>query len=139
MTIAMDATLRRAAFEIMTIFENTLSDQKRELVEKEEVVAQLRLKLQVAELRLKDLQGQGPSTVATNQTQAIPEIVPDVPKMIHVEKAIPKIVPDVSKEVPVEKKIVAAPEIDFEGMLNVFNEMFICNNSLVFPSHARFF
>lgn len=113
-TIAMDATLRKAAFEIMSIFENTLTDHKRELSEKEEMVAQLKLKLQVAELRLKDLQAEGPSTAAANETQAILEIVPDVPN-----------------EVPVEKEIVPAPEIDFEGMLN---ESFIC-----FPSHATFF
>ncbi|KAF6726644.1 hypothetical protein FQA47_001961 [Oryzias melastigma] len=93
----MDATLRKAAFEIMSIFENTLTDHKRELSEKEEMVAQLKLKLQVAELRLKDLQAEGPSTAAANETQAILEIVPDVPN-----------------EVPVEKEIVPAPEIDFE-------------------------
>lgn len=42
-------------FEVMKIFENTLSDFKLELVNKGEEIAHLQVKLQKAEVRLKDV------------------------------------------------------------------------------------
>lgn len=42
-------------FEVMKIFENSLSDFKLELVNKGEEIAHLKVKLQKAEVRLKDV------------------------------------------------------------------------------------
>lgn len=42
-------------FEVMKIFENSLSDFKLELVIKDEEISHLKVKLQKAEIRLKDV------------------------------------------------------------------------------------
>ncbi|XP_039975140.1 zinc finger protein 540-like isoform X2 [Xiphias gladius] len=55
LTAAMDSVLRRAVFEIMRIFETSLHDHQMELVQKGEEVAHLRIKLQTAELKRREL------------------------------------------------------------------------------------
>lgn len=72
LTTAMDSISRRAVFEIMKIFENTLYDNQMELLQKGEEVAQLKIKLQRAELKLKDLEEGTGRQVETNKAQTNP-------------------------------------------------------------------
>lgn len=99
LTIAMDSISRRAVFEIMKIFENTLYDNQMELLQKGEEVAQLKLKLQRAEVKLKDIEdGKGrqvePNKAQTNSSQTKLDVVMETPGQ--------------TSEVP---------EIDFEGII----------------------
>ncbi|XP_072251789.1 uncharacterized protein [Leuresthes tenuis] len=79
LTTTMDSVLRTAVFEVMKIFENTLHDHQKEMTLKEEELAQLKLKLQTAELKLKDFQSGYLRRVKMKQTWTAPEIVVDAP------------------------------------------------------------
>uniref|UniRef100_UPI0037E84FDB zinc finger protein 260-like n=1 Tax=Semicossyphus pulcher TaxID=241346 RepID=UPI0037E84FDB len=50
----MESVLRRAMFEIMKIFENSLHDHQLELAQKGEEIVQLKVKLQRAEIKLRE-------------------------------------------------------------------------------------
>lgn len=92
-------------FEIMKIFEHSIHDHQMELAQKGEEIAQLKIKLQRTEIRLKECvleadEGGVTSKVgettwinSTDQLEKQPEDVPN------------------AKEQPSE-----VPEIDFEGM-----------------------
>lgn len=86
-------------FEIMTIFENTLHDHRLELAQKGEEVAQLKIKLQTAELKLKDYNCGDDREAAMNKTPTK-----------HKQKE-----PEDSVDTPGQTSRV--PEIDFEGIL----------------------
>ncbi|XP_041845783.1 zinc finger protein 445-like isoform X2 [Melanotaenia boesemani] len=88
----MDSVLRKAVLEVMTIFENTLHDHQMEMAQKVEEVAQLKIKLQAAELRLKDLQLSG--GVATIQTQTESKVFLDAPSPTSEVPEIDVDVPD---------------------------------------------
>lgn len=67
-------------FEVMTIFENSLHDHQIELVQKGEEIAQLKIKLQTAELKLKDRvlgsdRGAEVTNTQLNDTPMEPEVV----------------------------------------------------------------
>ncbi|XP_047440550.1 macrophage migration inhibitory factor isoform X2 [Mugil cephalus] len=90
LTTTMDSVLRRATFEIMSIFESSLHNHRLELAQKGEEVAQLKIKLQTAELKLKEAaliktpieqkQKETERTVDTpGQTSRVPEIDFEVP------------------------------------------------------------
>ncbi|XP_061581381.1 uncharacterized protein LOC133447017 isoform X2 [Cololabis saira] len=96
MTTAMDSVFRTAVFEAIKIFENVLYGYQMELAQKGEEAAQLKIKLQRAELQLKELIGHGSEdrrkternepqneTVAVvdvrTQTSEVPEIDFEVP------------------------------------------------------------
>lgn len=68
LTTTMDSLLKRAVFEIMTIFENSIHDHQMELAHKGEEVVQLKIKLQTAELKLRERECGGDGGVATNKT-----------------------------------------------------------------------
>ncbi|XP_008276528.1 zinc finger protein 84-like [Stegastes partitus] len=96
LTTTMDAVLRKAVFEVMTIFENTLYDHQMEMAQKGEEIAQLKIKLQTAELRLKDLEIGGNKGAETNKTRTNPT----------------QRQPDALRDAPAQTSNV--PEIDFE-------------------------
>ncbi|XP_028272028.1 zinc finger protein 62 homolog isoform X2 [Parambassis ranga] len=80
LTTTFDSILRRAMFEVTTIFENSLHDHQMELVQKGEEIAQLKIKLQTAELKLKDRvlggdRGAEVTNTQLNETQMEPEVV----------------------------------------------------------------
>ncbi|XP_034398691.1 zinc finger protein 37-like [Cyclopterus lumpus] len=91
LTTSMDSVLRRAVFEIMVIFESSLHDHQMELAQKGEEVAQLKIKLQGAEVRLSEIQRAGdretemkkrePEDVLSGpeQTSDVPEIDFELP------------------------------------------------------------
>lgn len=84
-------------FEIMNIFENSLHDHRMELAQKGEEVAQLKIKLQTSEIRLKDSKcgsdGEEDKTTApTDQVEREPEAF-----------------------LPASEQPFEIPEIDFEG------------------------
>ncbi|KAG7517725.1 zinc finger 62-like [Solea senegalensis] len=54
LTLNMEATLKKAVCDIMRIFEDSLHDHQLALVQKGEEVAHLKVKLQTAELKLRD-------------------------------------------------------------------------------------
>lgn len=83
-------------FEIMKIFENTLYDNQMELAQKGQEVAQLKIKLQTAELKLKELEHARGRQVKTNKVQTNPS---------QTEVEVVTETPGQSSEVP---------EIDFE-------------------------
>ncbi|XP_039669111.1 zinc finger protein 62-like [Perca fluviatilis] len=83
-TTSMDSVLRRAVFEIMMIFENSVHDHQKELAQKGEEIAHLKIKLQRAELKLKESECGGDreadmSTFTINETQREPEDVLTAP------------------------------------------------------------
>ncbi|KAK5864793.1 hypothetical protein PBY51_016006 [Eleginops maclovinus] len=89
LTTSMDSVLRRAVFEIMMIFENSLHEHQMELVHKGEEVAQLKMKLQRAEVRLTEIEcgGSRGAEVKKGGTEDVvnaPEPTDDVPE-IHFE------------------------------------------------------
>nr|XP_012773165.2 zinc finger protein 252 isoform X3 [Maylandia zebra] len=96
LTTAMESISRRAVFEIMKIFENTLYDNQMELAQKGQEVTQLKIKLQTAELKLKELEDARGRQVKTNQIQTNPS---------QTEVEVVTETPGQSSEVP---------EIDFE-------------------------
>ncbi|XP_070693020.1 oocyte zinc finger protein XlCOF28-like isoform X2 [Pempheris klunzingeri] len=65
----MDSVLKRTTFEIMKIFENSLHDHQMELAHKGEEIAQLKLKLQRAEIRLRENERGGARGAEMNMTQ----------------------------------------------------------------------
>lgn len=60
-------------FEIMKIFENSLHDHQMELAQKGEEIAQLKIKLQRTEIKLKESVCEGDGGAA-GQTSDVPEI-----------------------------------------------------------------
>ncbi|KAK2849103.1 hypothetical protein Q5P01_008937 [Channa striata] len=84
LTSTMDAVLRRAVIEIMTVFENSIHDHQMELAQKGEEVVQLKIKLQTAELKLRERECGGDrgleiNKTQTNETQRQPEEVLNTP------------------------------------------------------------
>ncbi|XP_067374764.1 uncharacterized protein [Channa argus] len=80
LTTTMDAVLKRAVIEIMTVFENSIHDHQMELAQKGEEVVQLKIKLQTAELKLRehecgDDRGVEMNKTQTNETHRPPEEV----------------------------------------------------------------
>ncbi|XP_059202715.1 macrophage migration inhibitory factor isoform X1 [Centropristis striata] len=69
LTTSMDSVLRRAVFEIMMIFDNSLHDHQMELKQKGEEIAQLIIKLQSAEIKLKEIERGVDGGVEMNKTQ----------------------------------------------------------------------
>ncbi|XP_023148618.2 zinc finger protein 567-like [Amphiprion ocellaris] len=98
LTTTMDAVLRKAVFEVMKIFENTLYDHQMEMAQKGEEVAQLKIKLQTAELRLKDLELGGDKGAETKKTQTNP--TPKDTDVVHDASAQTSNVPEIDFEVP---------------------------------------
>lgn len=84
-------------FEVMKIFENSLTDFKLELVEKGEEIAHLKVKLQKAEVRLKDVKSSDDKAEERNTSQKNPS------------DKDPDRVPHLSEPTSV------VPEFDFEG------------------------
>lgn len=96
LTTAMETVVRTAVFEITQIFENSLHDHQVDLVQKGEEIAQLKIKLQRAEIRLSEVLGDGGVEMSQNhspknqkesektrtppgQSSAVPEIDFEVP------------------------------------------------------------
>ncbi|XP_068570936.1 zinc finger protein 329-like isoform X2 [Cebidichthys violaceus] len=91
LTTSMDSVLRRAVFEVMMLFENSLHDHQMELAQKGEEVAQLKIKLQRAEVKLSEIEREGDRGTETRkrepedvlsgpeQTSEVPEIDFEVP------------------------------------------------------------
>lgn len=85
----MDSVLRKAMFEIMKIFENSLHGHQMELLQKGEEIVQLKIKLQRAEVKLRDSECGGGreeevNNAPVNETQKEPEDVvtaSDVPEI----------------------------------------------------------
>lgn len=85
LTTTMDSVMRTTMFEIMRIFENSLNDFQTELVQRGEEIAQLKIKLQRTELRLKDIEcggdkAQEKNTSQENQMKEEPEDVTSPPE-----------------------------------------------------------
>ncbi|MEQ2266918.1 hypothetical protein XENORESO_021474 [Xenotaenia resolanae] len=93
LTTTMDSVLRTAVFEVMRIFESALYNHKMEMAQKGEEVAQLTVKLQTAELKLKDFELRNPRGAEINKTQTESEDVPDA-----LEQSTT--VPEIDVEVP---------------------------------------
>ncbi|XP_034453552.1 uncharacterized protein LOC117769068 isoform X1 [Hippoglossus hippoglossus] len=66
---ALESVLRRAVCEIMMIFEGSLHDHQTELANKGEEVAHLKIKLQTAEIKLKEHEFGGDSGADINKTR----------------------------------------------------------------------
>ncbi|XP_033993785.1 zinc finger protein 26-like [Trematomus bernacchii] len=86
LTMSMDSNLRRAVFEIMMIFENSLHEYQMELGHKGEEVAQLKMKLQRAEIRLTEIEcvGSRGTEVKKGGTEDVvnaPKPTDDVPEI----------------------------------------------------------
>ncbi|KAK5608666.1 hypothetical protein CRENBAI_022031 [Crenichthys baileyi] len=93
LTTTMDSVLRTAVFEVMRIFESALYNHKMEMAQKGEEIAQLTVKLQTAELKLKDFELRNPRGAEIIKTQTEPEDVPDAPGQSTT-------VPEIDVEVP---------------------------------------
>lgn len=119
LTISMDAVLRRAVFEIMNIFENTVYDYKMEIAHKGEEVAQLKIKLQAAELRLKDQvhgNASGQEMIPTsNQTETPPEAAPQTPAETGTQTPT-ETVTQTEPKAPADtlREITDVPEVDVD-------------------------
>lgn len=103
LTTTVESALRRILFEIMNIFDNSLHDHRMELAQKGEEVAQLKIKLQRLEIRLKDSKSGGDgeedkTTTLTDHLKRGPEAFP------HASEQTSEI-----------------PEIDFEGGVKFIN------------------
>ncbi|XP_023183896.1 zinc finger protein 92-like [Xiphophorus maculatus] len=96
LTTTMDSVLRTAVFEVMRIFESALYNHKLEMAQKGEEIAHLKVKLQGAELKLKDFAMNSQRTAETTETQSKPEVVPVAP----VAPEQPVTVPESEVEVP---------------------------------------
>ncbi|XP_044060151.1 zinc finger protein 605-like [Siniperca chuatsi] len=84
LTTTMDSVLRRTMFEIMKIFENSLHDHQMELAQKGEEIVQLKIKLQTAEIKLRESEcggdrGAEMKKTQMNETQREPEDVLNPP------------------------------------------------------------
>lgn len=97
LTTTMDSVMRTTMFEIMRIFENSLSDFQTALVQRGEEIAHLKIKLQRTELRLKDIECGGDKAEEKSASQ---------------ENQMKKEPEDVTS--PSEKPS-HVPEFDFEG------------------------
>ncbi|XP_014860058.1 PREDICTED: zinc finger protein 668-like isoform X3 [Poecilia mexicana] len=93
LTTTMDSVLRTAVFEVMRIFESALYNHKMEMAQKGEEIAQLKIKLQAAELKLKDFEMSSQRRAETTETQSKPKVVPVAPEQ-------PVTVPEIDVEVP---------------------------------------
>ncbi|XP_041652741.1 zinc finger protein 878-like [Cheilinus undulatus] len=98
LSTTMDTVLRRAMFEIMKLFESSLHDHQLELAHKGEEIVQLKIKLQRAEVRLRDSVGTSDergemSVIQTNETQRETGDDPNAP-------AQPSAAPEIDYEVP---------------------------------------
>lgn len=80
LTTTMDSVLRTAVFEVMRIFESALYNHKLEMAQKGEEIAHLKVKLQGAELKLKDFEMNSQRTAETTETQSKPEVAPVAPE-----------------------------------------------------------
>ncbi|XP_069575913.1 zinc finger protein 354A-like isoform X1 [Brachyistius frenatus] len=94
----MDSIMRRAVFEVMKIFENALYDHQVELAQKGEEVAQLKIKLQTAELKLKDRVCGGQSEAEMNQIQINPR--QREPEAVMEASSQTSKIPEIDFEVP---------------------------------------
>ncbi|XP_054453780.1 oocyte zinc finger protein XlCOF22-like [Anoplopoma fimbria] len=92
LTTSMDSVLRRAVLEIMMIFENSLHDHQMELVQKGEEVAQLKVKLQRAEVKLSEIEHGGDRGTETKKRES--EDVPSGPEQTSDVPEIDFTVPD---------------------------------------------
>ncbi|XP_043982310.1 uncharacterized protein LOC122836648 isoform X3 [Gambusia affinis] len=99
LTTTMDSVLRMAVFEVMRIFESALYNHKMEMAHKGEEIAQLKIKLQAAELKLKDFEMNSQRRAETTETQSKPEVVPVTP-VTTVAPEQPVTVPEIDVEVP---------------------------------------
>ncbi|XP_029298007.1 zinc finger protein 62 homolog [Cottoperca gobio] len=86
LSTSMDTVLSRAVFEIMGIFENSLHDHQIELGQKGEEVAQLKMKLHRAEIRLSEIELGGDRGMEfkkgrTEDVLSAPEQTADVPEI----------------------------------------------------------
>nr|XP_020501505.1 zinc finger protein 260-like [Labrus bergylta] len=68
LSTTMESVLRRAMFEIMKIFENSIHDHQLELAQKGEEIVQLKVKLQRAEIKLRDNGCAGDERAEMNNT-----------------------------------------------------------------------
>lgn len=91
----METVVRTAVFEITQIFENSLHDHQVDLVQKGEEIAQLKIKLQRAEIRLSEVLGDGGVEMSQNHS--------------------PKNQKESEKTRTPPGQSSAVPEIDFEG------------------------
>lgn len=103
LTTTVESALRRIMFEIMNVFDNSLHDHRLELAQKGEEVAQLKIKLQRLEIRLKDTKcgGDGDEYKTTTLTD-------------HLKRG-PEAFPLASEQTS------EIPEIDFEGSIKFIN------------------
>ncbi|XP_022615532.1 zinc finger protein interacting with ribonucleoprotein K-like [Seriola dumerili] len=97
-TTAMDSVLRKALVDIMRIFESSLHDHQMELLQKGEEVAQLKTKLQTAEIKLRELERGGDRGVEMNKTQTN-EVQKD-PEVVLNPSGQTSDVPEIDFEVP---------------------------------------
>ncbi|XP_029021211.1 uncharacterized protein LOC114864511 isoform X3 [Betta splendens] len=98
LTTTMDSLMRRVVFEIMTVFENSIHDHQMELAHKGEEVVQLKIKLQTAELKLKERECVRDGAVEmdkayVNETQRLSEAIQNTPDQTSD-------VPEIDVEVP---------------------------------------
>ncbi|XP_007565876.1 zinc finger protein 668-like isoform X3 [Poecilia formosa] len=93
LTTTMDSVLRTAVFEVMRILESALYNHKMEMAQKGEEIAQLKIKLQAAEIKLKDFEMSSQRRAETTETQSKPKVVPVAPEQ-------PVTVPEIDVEVP---------------------------------------
>lgn len=105
LTTTVESALRRILFEIMNIFENSLHDHRMELAQRGEEVAQLKIKLQRSEIKLKDSKcgHDGEEDKNTDQEEKEPEPF-----------------------LPVSEQTFEVPEIDFEGTMLNFLKLIKC-------------
>lgn len=82
LTTSMDSLLRKAVFEIMMMFENSLRDHQMELAQRGEEVAHLKIKLQRAEVKLSEVERGGDRGTETKKDVVNPpEQTADVPEI----------------------------------------------------------
>ncbi|KAM6923959.1 uncharacterized protein FYW49_006384 [Xenentodon cancila] len=128
LTTAMDSVLRTAVFEAIRIFENVLYGYQMELAQKGEEAAQLKIKLQRAELQVKELKDprfEHCRGAEGNQSQNKPVVVnvptqtSDVPETVFEEVTtgcISSAVPDdwcapLGSEVVVKQEDAVCPSV----------------------------
>lgn len=109
LTTTMDTVLKTAVFEVMRILESALYGHKMEMAQRGEEIAHLKLKLQTAELKLKDFEmsNQRLQEREITNPQTDPIVVPDDPG-----------------------KSTTVPEVDVEGIMVTY--WFISSNLQLF-------
>ncbi|KAG8004022.1 hypothetical protein GBF38_008078 [Nibea albiflora] len=75
LSTTMESVLRTAVLEVMKLFENSLNDHQIELAHKGEEIAQLKIKLQRAEVKLREIECEGERATEVNELQKEPEDV----------------------------------------------------------------